>query len=90
MVYTLKMSYFLEDVGILVLHVAVSQVNSERSGKLAQNERRSFHGTSIIALSFQMRVMFIVCSYSKHEMITLFARKLKLPPSESKHLLSKT
>ena len=81
MVYTLKMSYVLEDVGILVLHVAVSQVNSERSGKLAQNERRSFHGTAIIALSFQMRVIFIVCSYFKHnrlqttEMITLFARK---------------
>ena len=33
-------------VGKIVSHVAVSQVNSERSGKSAQNERRSFHGTA--------------------------------------------
>ena len=49
--YTLKMTYFLGYIGIVVLHVAVSQVNSER-GKSAQNERRSFHGTAIIAPLF--------------------------------------
>ena len=64
---TLKMTYFLGYIGIVVLHVAVSQVDSEESGKSAQNERRSFHGTAKIAALFQMKLIFIVCSYSKNK-----------------------
>ena len=55
-----------EYIGIVVLHVAVNQVNSESSGKSAQTKRRNFHGTAIITSLLQMKLIFIVCSYSKN------------------------
>ena len=73
--------------GKIVLHVAVSQVNSERNGKSAKMkgavfaERQNLHFVPRRLLLFPLNLKIML---QMTEMIALFARKYKNYPSDIK------